>query len=68
MKPFWESKTMIFNFITLACGAAAIAFPHANINIVPEFITNHAAQITMIWGIIGMTLRSVTKDAIVLGD
>ena len=68
MKPFWQSKTMIFNFITLACGAAAIVCPHAGIDIVPTFVTAHMAQITMIWGILGMTLRSVTKDAIILGD
>lgn len=62
----WESKTILLNAILGILAALAAFFPAANV--VTSFINAHMAQIGMVWGIVGMILRTITKDEIVLID
>ena len=62
----WFSKTMWLNFVGGIAAAAAAFFPQANV--VSQFISSHLDAIGMIWAVVGMGLRMVTKDKIVLVD
>ena len=62
----WQSKTMLLNGIAGLAMFVALFVPQAEG--VKVFIEHNASQIGMIWGILNMVLRSVTKDKIVLGE
>ncbi len=66
MKPFYTSKTMLFGFITSLSGALSIAIPF--FSQVQPFMTKNEAALTMVWGVVTMVLRSVTKDKVVLSN
>jgi hypothetical protein len=64
-KPYL-SKTIIINAIMGVVGAVAAFVPGAAV--VSQFITNHAAEIGMVWGLINIVLRLITKDKISLSE
>lgn len=65
MKP-WQSKTVWFNFVGLIVAAVGIFFP--NFLGVGKWITDNAPVIGVVWTVLGLGLRAVTKDKIVLVD
>lgn len=62
----WQSKTVLFGAITAILGAVAVFVPGAKP--ISDFISAHASEIGMGWGVLAIILRAVTKDAIVLTD
>lgn len=62
----WQSKTMLLNAVAGLVGAVALFVPGASV--VTEFLAAHAAELTMVWGILNMIVRTVTKDKIALVD
>ena len=62
----WQSKTLLLNGIAGLLAAVALFVPQAAD--VQVFIAAHAAEIGMVWAILGIALRAVTKDKIGLGD
>lgn len=58
-KSVLKSRTFYFGLIT----AIAPLFP-----VVGEYVANNAAQVGMVWGVLAMALRLITKDKIVLVD
>lgn len=66
VKKPWESKTILVNAIIGFCGALALFVPNAKF--VSDFISSHGGEITMIWSILNIILRSISKDKIVLRD
>ena len=64
-KPYL-SKTIITNAILGVVGAVAAFVPGAAV--VSQFITAHAAEIGMVWGLLNIVLRLITKEKIQLAD
>jgi len=62
----WQSKTMVLNAIVGVVSAVALFVPGAEV--VTQFLSAHAAEIGMVWGILNIVLRAVTKDRIGLID
>lgn len=66
VKSPWQSKTILVNFAVMFVGALAIMVP----SMVPvkAWIDANGVTIATALGVIGMILRVVSKDKIVLGD
>ena len=65
-KPFWQSKTMLLNFIGAVLGVAAFFTDKGGpIN---AFLSANAPMIAMVWSGLGMALRLITKDKVVLSE
>lgn len=62
----WQSKTIIVNAILGVIASIALFVPGAHV--VSDFITSHAAAIGVVWSVIAMALRLITKDKVVLTD
>ena len=62
----WQSKTVVVNALMGLFGAVALFMPGAAS--AAEFLTSHAAEISVVWGVANVILRLVTKDKISLGD
>lgn len=62
----WQSKTILLNAVLGILAAVALLVPGASV--VKDFITAHAAEIGVAWSVLGVLLRLVTKDKVVLGD
>lgn len=65
-KPFWQSKTMILNFIGAVL--SVVAFFSDKGGPVSAWIAANAATIGIVWSGLGMVLRLITKDKVVLID
>lgn len=65
-KPFWQSKTMLLNFLGAILGV--VGFFSDKGGIVSTFLSANAPVIAMVWSVLGMGLRAITKDKIVLVD
>jgi hypothetical protein len=65
-KVAWLSKTMWLNLIGGLAAAVSAFWPQANALTV--FISTNLPMIGMGWGILGMIIRAITKDKIVLSD
>ncbi len=65
-KPFWQSKTMILNFIGAVL--SVVAFFSDKGGPIAAYISSNAATIGIVWAGLGMVLRMVTKDKVVLAD
>lgn len=64
-KPYL-SRTIIVNTLLGVISAVSLFVPAAAP--VAEFIKSHAAEIGMVWGILNIILRAITKDKIQLQD
>lgn len=62
----WLSKTVIVNAVMGVVMAVAAFYPPAKV--VSDFISAHAAEIGMVWGILNIILRAITKDKISLSE
>lgn len=62
----WQSKTIVLNAVLGLLGAAALFLPAASG--IQVWITGHAAEIAMGWGVLNMVLRLISKDKIQLID
>ena len=62
----WQSKTMVLNALLGLASAVALFWPAANV--VPQFVQAHGAEVGMVWALLGIVLRAVTKDRISLID
>jgi hypothetical protein len=63
-KLVWESKTVWFNMLTILFGVANffVVLP-------PDLLEGKVFPfVTMVWGTLGIILRLVTKDKVVLKD
>lgn len=62
----WQSKTLLTNGVLGLVGFVALFIPGAEL--VQTFMSAHASEIAMVWSILNIVLRAVTKDKISLGD
>lgn len=62
----WESKTVWLNFVGGMIGALVLFFPH--VQMIQEWITGNLPIISMVWGVLGIIIRAVTKGAITLQE
>lgn len=65
-KAFWKSKSMILNFIGAVL--SVVAFFSDKGGPISAYLSANAATIGIVWSGLGMILRMVTKDKIVLID
>lgn len=63
-KPWYLSKSIWLSLVGGIASALAAAFPQANA--VSQFIAANLPVIGMIWGVLGLVVRLVTKDKISL--
>jgi hypothetical protein len=61
MKSIFKSKTAALGFVTSLAGAASFFFPEVN-----DFVAANSGAILAVLGVIGLVLRIVTKDKVVL--
>lgn len=61
MKSIFQSKTAALGFVTSLAGVASFFFPE-----VAEFVASNSGTILAVLGVIGLVLRLVTKDKVVL--
>ena len=66
VKKPWLSKTILFGALTAILGGAAVFLPAAQS--LADFLAAHAGEVGMVWGVLAIVLRLVTKDKIVLID
>ena len=57
------SKTFWFGLLTAISPLSAFFFP-----VIGDFMKDHLAEVTMLWGVAAVILRLVTKDKVVLGE
>lgn len=62
----WQSKTILFGAITAVLAAVAVFVPAAAT--LKALIDANAGAIGMVWGVLAIILRLVTKDKVQLGD
>ena len=62
----WQSRTMVLNALMGLAAAASLFIPQAHV--VPDYISANPTQVALIWSILNMVLRAVTKDKVSLGD
>lgn len=62
-KVWWKSKSMIVSFLTAVAGVVGFFVPG-----VAEWVASHNAAILSGLGVLGMILRVITKDALVLEE
>lgn len=62
----WQSKTMMLNGLMGLLAFVALFWSGASG--VSEFLNGHGGEIAMVWSILNIILRAVTKDKISLGD
>lgn len=62
----WQSKTMLLNGIGGLVLFVGLFVPGAEV--VDSFIKLNATTIGMVWSVLNMVLRAMTKDKIVLVD
>lgn len=65
-KEFWKSKTMLLNFIGAVLGVVGYFSDQGGV--VSAFLSANAPMIAMVWSVLGMGLRAITKDKVVLVD
>lgn len=62
----WFSKTIVLNALMAVLGAVAVFWPNASY--ATTFLTAHAVEIGVVWSVLNVILRTVTKGAISLQD
>jgi hypothetical protein len=62
----WQSKTMVVNAVLGLIMAVCLFVPQAAV--VKTWIEANATVIGVVWSVLGMALRAITKDKVVLGD
>lgn len=62
----WQSKTLLLNGALGVLAFVALFVPGAEA--AQAFINGHGAEIGMVWSILNIILRAVTKDKISLGE
>lgn len=65
-KPAWQSKTMLVNAAVGVLACAALFWDGAPDAI--KWINEHGGEITMLFAVINMGLRLITKDKISIGE
>jgi hypothetical protein len=65
-KKWWQSKTILMNAVVSLLGLVALVMPQAAG--ASSFLQAHAAEVSVVWGMLNVLLRLVTKDKIQLGD
>lgn len=63
-KPAWQSKTLLLNGVAGLVLFATLFYPPAKA--VTDFISQYPAEVGIAWSLLGMALRWVTKDKVVL--
>lgn len=66
IKAPWKSKTMILNAVMGLLAFAALFWPGAEG--IKVLIESHPEEIAMLWSILNVILRAITKDKIGLGE
>ncbi len=62
----WFSKTILVNAVMGLCAAIVPFLPQAQV--VRDFVANNLATIGIVWSLVGMGLRAITKGAIALEE
>ena len=62
----WQSRTLVVNAILGIIAAVALFIPGASA--AHAFMSEHAAEIGMVWSILNIVLRAITKDKVSLVD
>lgn len=62
----WQSKTLVLNAILGVAAAAALFVPAASG--VKVLLEGHVSEIALVWSILNMILRTISKDKIQLVD
>lgn len=65
-KPWYLSKSIWLSLVGGLASALAVAVPQASV--VSQFINANLPVIGMVWGVLGLIVRLVTKEKISLGD
>lgn len=63
-KPAWQSKTIILNAIGGLIAVASV-FTHS-LDPVSAWVSANSALVASVWAVLGIVLRLVSKDKIVL--
>lgn len=63
-KPAWQSKTMLLNGVAGLILFVTLFYPPAQV--VTDFIAKYPGEVGLVWTVVGMALRWVTKDKVVL--
>lgn len=62
----WQSKTIIVNSLIGVCLALSPFIP--SLSVVSEFIKQNVVSVGVVWSVLSILLRSVSKGQIQLGD
>jgi len=62
----WQSKTLVVNAVLGVIAFIALFFPGAEA--AHTFINAHGSEIGMLWALLNIVLRAITKDKIGLVD
>lgn len=62
----WESKTIVIGAVSSVVSGVAMLVPH--LSIITDWIGSHGAVIGMVWGVLAVLLRLVSKGSISLSD
>jgi len=62
----WQSRTILMNGIVGLVAFLSLFWSGAHV--ITDYLTSHSAQAVVIWSVLNMALRLVTKDKIVLTD
>lgn len=62
----WQSRTMLLNGIAGLLAFISLFAPGGEV--VKQFLGDHSAEIAMVWSLLNIFLRAITKDKIVLSD
>lgn len=62
----WQSRTLVLNALMGVIAAVALFVPGASV--VSDFLKGHEGEAVMVWSLLNVVLRAVTKDKIALVD
>lgn len=62
----WQSRTILTNAVLAVLAGVSMLLP--NTSGISVFITSHADTIGLLWGVLNIGLRAITKDKISLTD
>lgn len=62
----WQSRTIVINAVMGLIMFICLFLPQAAV--AKTWIEGNAAAIGIVWSLLGMVLRAISKDKIVLGD
>lgn len=63
----WQSKTMVLNALFGLAAALSLFLP-AQAGVVKSLLEAHPAEIGMIWSLLNIALRAITKEKVSLAD